>query len=468
MSDKTKEFIKKAIKIHGDKYDYSKVDYINSHTNVTIICKEHSDFKISPNKHLSSKRGCQMCSKNHKINKSRHTTNDFIQKATQRHGDKFNYNKVEYINSQTNVIIICKTHGEFIQNPANHLTSNGCTKCSNENSGNSQRLSNEYFIKKATEKHGDKYDYNKVEYINSHTNVTIICKTHGDFLQQPNNHLNGATCLLCSNEKISEKQRMTTEEFISRSIQIHGNNYDYSKTEYGVNNYDKVIIICKKHGEFKQAPSNHLSKKGCSKCKIIKISEKQRMTTEEFISRSIQIHGNNYDYSKTEYGYNNNDKVIIICKKHGEFKQAPANHLSRTGCPFCINKTEGKIYRIIKVLYSDILCSYRIEWCKKYRKLPYDFCIPKHKIIIELDGAQHFRQVRNWKSPEEQFENDKFKEKCANENGYSIIRLLQEDVFNDKYDWKTELVNNIEKIKIDNIIQNIYMCKNNEYDDFMN
>ena len=70
--------------------------------------------------------------------------------------------------------------------------------------------------------------------------------------------------------------------------------------------------------------------------------------------------------------------------------------------------------------------------------------------------------------PEEQFKNDKYKEKCANDNGYSIIRLLQIDVFNDKYDWKNELINNIEKIKTDNIIQNIYMCKNNEYADFIN
>jgi hypothetical protein len=72
----------------------------------------------------------------------------------------------------------------------------------------------------------------------------------------------------------------------------------------------------------------------------------------------------------------------------------------------------------------------------------------------------------NWKSPEENQKTDKYKMKCANENDYSIIRLLQEDVLYDKYDWKTELMNNIEKIKIDNIIQNIYMSKNNEYQHF--
>jgi very-short-patch-repair endonuclease len=90
-------------------------------------------------------------------------------------------------------------------------------------------------------------------------------------------------------------------------------------------------------------------------------------------------------------------------------------------------------------------------------------CIPENKIIIELDGRQHFEQVLNWSSPEEQYENDKYKEKCANNNGYSTIRLLQEDVLYDEYNWLEELKNAIEKIKNEKIIQNIYMCKNNEY-----
>jgi very-short-patch-repair endonuclease len=137
-------------------------------------------------------------------------------------------------------------------------------------------------------------------------------------------------------------------------------------------------------------------------------------------------------------------------------------------CPFCNNKTEGKLYKIMKEIYPSIMYQLRVDWCKNVIYLPYDFYIQNCNIIIELDGPQHFRQIMDWKTPELQQKTDKYKEKCANENGYSIIRILQEDVFNDKYDWKTELVNNIEKIKINNIIQNIYMCKNNEYTDFIN
>jgi len=130
-------------------------------------------------------------------------------------------------------------------------------------------------------------------------------------------------------------------------------------------------------------------------------------------------------------------------------------------CNCVKNKTEQKLYNEIVKVYSNLIKQYKIEWCKNITYLPFDFCILEHKIIIELDGQQHFKQVSNWSSPEEQFKNDKYKEKCANNNGYSIVRILQEDVFNDKYDWKPELINNIEKIKKNNINQNIYMCKNN-------
>jgi very-short-patch-repair endonuclease len=133
-------------------------------------------------------------------------------------------------------------------------------------------------------------------------------------------------------------------------------------------------------------------------------------------------------------------------------------------CRFCINKTEKILYEKIIEYFPSIVAQFIPDWIKPKR---FDFCILEYKIIIELDGEQHFRQVWNWKSPEEQQECDKFKQEIANNNSYSVIRLLQYDVFNDKYDWKTELIKNIEKIKTDNIIQNIYMCKNNEYECFI-
>jgi very-short-patch-repair endonuclease len=98
--------------------------------------------------------------------------------------------------------------------------------------------------------------------------------------------------------------------------------------------------------------------------------------------------------------------------------------------------------------------------------LPFDFVVEDKKIIIELDGKQHFEQIGNWASPEENRKNDLYKMKCANENGFSVIRLLQKDVYKNKYHWLNELISNIEKVSNENGVQNIYMCKNNEYKNF--
>ena len=153
------------------------------------------------------------------------------------------------------------------------------------------------------------------------------------------------------------------------------------------------------------------------------------------------------------------------CNKNHLFPASLSNISNNNRwCPICINKTEQKIFEKIQPIYPQIITQFKKDWCKNINHLPFDFCISDHNIIIELDGRQHFKQVRDWKTPEEQMERDLYKEKQARENGYSIIRLLQEDVFDDTYDWFNELLNNIKKIINEKPkIQNIYMCKNNEY-----
>ena len=121
------------------------------------------------------------------------------------------------------------------------------------------------------------------------------------------------------------------------------------------------------------------------------------------------------------------------------------------------------MYIKLKEIYPSIISQFKQEWCKNKLQLPFDFCIPEYKIIIELDGPHHFKQISNWRCPEEQHKVDIFKEKSANEHGYSTIRLIQEDVFYNKYNWLTKLQMHINEIKEQEIICNIYMCKNDEY-----
>ena len=124
----TKEFIKKAKKIHGDKYDYSKAKYINNITPICIICSVHGEFWQTPIHHL---RGCD-CPKCSKINgslKQRLNTNDFIEKAKKVHGDKYDYSKVKYTTTNEKVCIVCPEHGEFWQEASSHLRGCGCPVC---------------------------------------------------------------------------------------------------------------------------------------------------------------------------------------------------------------------------------------------------------------------------------------------------------------------------------------------------
>ena len=166
-------------------------------------------------------------------------------------------------------------------------------------------------------------------------------------------------------------------------------------------------------------------------------------------SEDIRNNESIYDYSKFIYSRAINHGIIICKTCNNEFSQSANNHLRGKGCPFCKNKTESIFIETLKILYPKIEYQFKKDWCKSKRPLPFDFLLEQLNIIIELDGRQHFRQVLNWESPEEQNKRDLYKMKCANQNGYSMIRILQEDVFYNKYDWLTELKESIEKIKND-------------------
>lgn len=257
--DKYLTFIIKAREKHGDKYDYSKVSYVNSSTKVTIICPKHGEFEQTPENHLSG-QGCPKCANDLTADRCRMTTEEFINKAREIHGNKYDYSKVEYINSQSKVCIICPEHGEFWQTPHGHLKGCGCNKCGNLLIRTKLASNKKEFIKKARKIHGDKYNYDKVEYINSNEKVIIVCPIHGEFEQTPSHHLNGCGCPMCANNI-----KYSTHSFILSAIKVHGDKYNYDKVRYD-GAFKKVIITCSKHGNFLQTPDNHLHGQGCPKC----------------------------------------------------------------------------------------------------------------------------------------------------------------------------------------------------------
>ena len=202
----TEEFIEKSKKIHGDKYDYSKVAYNGNKAKITIICPIHGEFLKTPNDHLNG-YGCPKCGMENKWPPNRLSKEDFINRAKKIHGDKYDYSKVEYKNCYTPTTIICPIHGEFQQKPINHLDGCGCPKC-----GGRQKLTKEQFVERSRKIHGDKYDYSLVEYKSTKQKVKIICPKHGVFEQMPKLHMKGNGCPKCNYSSLEREVDMVLTE----------------------------------------------------------------------------------------------------------------------------------------------------------------------------------------------------------------------------------------------------------------
>jgi ssDNA-binding Zn-finger/Zn-ribbon topoisomerase 1 len=262
------EFLVKCDNIHGDRYDYSKVDYQGMVNKVVINCTVHGDFEQTPSSHLNGS-GCPDCGVISQIEKRRKTTDEFINESKEVHGDLYDYSKVDYIGSGTPITLICNIHGEFHPTPNNHLGGSGCPKCSIIEQHEKQKKTTNEFIRDSIKVHGDRYDYSTVEYFDSKSEVNIRCLVHGYFLQRAGNHQIGQGCPKCSKIEQTEQQRKTTEEFIIEAKEVHGDLYDYSKVEY-TSSSKLVIVICKIHGDFNPISNNHLRGSGCPKCKSSK------------------------------------------------------------------------------------------------------------------------------------------------------------------------------------------------------
>ena len=246
------------------------------------------------------------------------TTEDFVRKSREIHGNKYVYDETVYVNSNVKVVIRCPIHGDFEMRPNAHFgpQKQGCKAC-----GGRPHITTESFIEKSKAKFPGKFDYSETLYVNATTDLTLICNLHGRFKTRPNNHLNGrGGCKVCGG-----RPDITTESFIRNLKSVFGDRYDLSKVEYNGAFVD-VTLICPVHGEFTKKPSNIMSSDGCQAC--------QRVTIDEFVKKANIVHEGKYDYSKAVY-HGSLEHVTIVCQRHGEFEQTPNRHLDGRGCPAC-------------------------------------------------------------------------------------------------------------------------------------
>lgn len=422
-----RDFLERAKLVHGDKYDYSKITYLYESDKITIFCKKHQiEFQQSVHKHLAG-QGCIKCSNEATGERCRTSVQNFIKKAMAIHGDKYNYEGVEYKNNNTNININCPIHGDFLQTPGNHThktNPQGCPEC-----GGRTNWTQEKFINKAREVHNGKYNYDKVIFINSVRKVIITCSEHGDFPQTPNKHLSGQNCPKCV-----PNFKGTNESFIAKAKEIHGVKYNYEKANY-ISNHKKVIIACPTHGVFEQTPANHTRKsnpQGCPKC-----GGRFPLNAEDFISRANEEHDFYYDYSRVVYE-NITSSVKIICPHHGEFEQQAYVHLRGSGCQKCrLPKGEQKIQKALKELNIQFEQQYSFSDCRYVNPLPFDFLIRigENQSLIEFNGEQHYRPVKfgglaednNDSIFEEVKKRDEVKKEYAIKNGIPLLIIRYDE-----------------------------------------
>ncbi len=284
----------------------------------------------------------------------------------------------------------------------------------------SRKLNTDEVIKQFQKVHGDKYNYSLVEYKTCQEKVKIICPIHGIFEQTPLEHKHGQSCPKCSHRSY----KYSTEEWVEMAKKIHGNKYDYFKVEY-INQKTKVCIICPEHGEFFTLPMHHIKGHGCPSCAGLK-----KYTNEEFIEKAKKVHGDKYDYSKVKY-INNNTKICIICRKHGEFWQLPSHHLQGVGCPICCeSKLENNVRKLLienSIKFIQKASKNTIPWIGKQHL---DFYLPDYNAAIECQGIQHFEPVCIFGGKKEFIHRKKLDaaklEKC-NSNNIKIVYINYSD-----------------------------------------
>lgn len=448
----TKDFIERGQVTHKENYDFSKSNYVNPKTKIIIICPEHGEFSMLPYNFLKG-QGCPVCRYIKSSSHLRNNIDDFVKKAQEVHGNKYDYSKVDYKNTKTKVCIICPEHGEFWQTPEKHINCRqGCPKCRGY-----YRTTDE-FIELLEQRFKEELTFEKTEYKGSKIKVCVTCKKHGDFYITPHDLLSGQGCPKCGRERIGDAHSDTQETFMNK-VKDKGliDLYDFSEVVYEKSN-KPIRLYCKErdkygreHGYFYITPNGLLMGHRCPKC-----SNVHRRTKDELIYDFRRVHGDKYDYSKVVFK-NMKTKVCIICPEHGEFWQTPCAHMQGQGCPQCkMSHLENKICRLLKD--NNIIYEYESNINGILKRKTVDFYLPKINIAIECQGGQHFYGGFN--------RNDKEK---ANQIHYNVLRRdIQKKEVLDKNNIRVMYFTDITDLPTDIFTNTKYKgiyCENNFYID---
>lgn len=359
------------------------------------------------------------------------STEVFIERAMRKHGHRYDYSRVRYVDSRTPVDIVCSEHGAFSQTPNSHLyNGRGCPRCGRRSQVAAiTRHDTAGFVNRARAIHGDRYGYDNAVYGGLNEKLTVTCSVHGDFQQAPNNHLYAkAGCPGCAVEAIKSKTSLSQADFEAAVRRAHGDRYGLELAHYA-GAMRKVTLTCGRHGRFRIAPNGLLAGKGCRRCGY----EKRQRTRSQFVAEATEVFEGRYEYDHVRSDrVSLRLRVDITCARHGLFTMPAGRHLLGAGCPGC---SESRAERLIRRLLTDAGVDFTPQWghptLRHKMPLRFDFALPVTSTLIEFDGEFHHGPVRMPGQTPDKAEQvyrdtvvrDQVKDEWAAANGWRLIRL---------------------------------------------
>lgn len=255
------EVFRRFKETHGDKYDYSKMEYTKIYDKVCVICPEHGEFWVTPANHFKG-RGCPECGLFKRWDtRGRRSTQEWIKLFNEKHSGKYDYSlNKEIKTSYSDIEMICKQGHHFTQKASRHLRGDGCPYCAN-----SIRHTKEQFVERANKKFNGKFKYIG-DYINNSTNMLMECPEHGLFEMTPHHHLTSPYgCPECANIGKGLKKRISIDNIKKRLYKIFGDRITLKEETYTLIN-EPCEFVCKEHGEFTYTADKLLHGGKCPSC----------------------------------------------------------------------------------------------------------------------------------------------------------------------------------------------------------